>query len=139
MFINAPPGNVWVFRAPEDKIKKEFVIFLSKGALISGMVWGAIWHEGRLALHIFDELGEGKKVNTAVHKKALEAFMLTINQSGTIFQQDNAPSHKTVVVKSFFLLITKFKLLKGPLILSRSQRHWACLGHLKAKVTFSAS
>lgn len=95
---NAPPGNVWVFRALEDKFKKKFAISVFKGASILVIVWDAIWQEERSALHIFNELGEGKKVNAAVYKKVLEAFLLPIYQLGPLFQQDNAPIHKTVVI-----------------------------------------
>ena len=36
---------------------------MSKEAIISVILWPAIWQEGISVFHIFDELGEGKKIN----------------------------------------------------------------------------
>lgn len=100
--INGLSKNIWVFRASEDKYKKELIISVFNRATISAIEWGAIWQERRSVLYFFAELVEVKRVNAAMYKEVLDTCLLSIYQSDTLLQQNTAPIHKSGVVKRFF-------------------------------------
>ena len=63
---------------PNTNKKEELIFPVSKEALISVMVWSAIWQEGRSVVHIIDELGEEKEITAAVYETVLGTFLLSI-------------------------------------------------------------
>lgn len=97
--------RLWVFRTPQQKWNKEMIQTYGKGHDISIMVWAAIWVGGKsnLVIMVRDEDSPKGGYSSVSYIKVLEEQIPRCWQPGRVFIQDNAPIHKSEVVKNWFL------------------------------------
>jgi len=106
-------GRVRFWCNPEERHDGKNYTMSAKGNGGSVMVWGCIAYEGVGALAIIDgtldSIGYTRILSTYLHDSASRLGL----KDGFIFQQDNAPCHKSQYTMEFFE-VNKVELLEWP-------------------------
>jgi len=95
-------GRVKVWCKPEERYDEKNCLATVKGKGERIMVWGCIAYEGVGALTVIngtlDSIGYTRILSTYLHDSANKLGL----KDGFIFQQDNAPCHKSQYTMEFF-------------------------------------
>ena len=100
-----PNGRTFVRRSSGNDFREEHVQFRNQGPTL--MVWGAISSEGVGPLVRIDRIEEGsntlngERYLTLLQRHLLQTYPYLTDQR-YVFQQDNAPCHKSQVVTNWF-------------------------------------
>jgi transposase len=94
----------WVFRTPNQKWHKDFIVPHIKGRDISIMIWAAIWIGGKSDLVVMerDQDAPRKGYSARSYLAVLDDQIPRCWQPGRIFMQDNASIHTAGVIKEWF-------------------------------------
>lgn len=92
----------WVWREAGQQYDNNMLSTFKKGKAKAHMVWGAIGYNCRSDLLFMDRCGAKNGYNAYSYELVLEDGLRPMYEPGCVFQQDNAPIHKSGPIKEWF-------------------------------------